>query len=68
MSHSLNQFMKKPEMRERIFCFGNRLVINVMPRDIDLSLVHYSFDHKRGHIITDGKDYSLDIDEFGHNT
>ncbi len=55
-------------MRERIFCFGNRLVINVMPRDIDLSLVHYSFDHKRGHIITDGKDYSLDIDEFGHNT
>ncbi len=67
MSHRLNQFVKKPELRERIFCLNNRLVINVMPRDLDLGLVHYSFDQKRGHLITDGKDYSLNIDEFGRD-
>ena len=65
MNLNLNQIVKKPELRERIFLLGNRLVINVMPRDIDLSLVHYSFDQKMGHIITDRKDYKLNIDEFG---
>ena len=65
MSQRLNQFVKKPELRERTFCFSNRLLINVMPRDIDVNIIHYSYDQKRGHIITYGKDYSLNIDEFG---
>jgi hypothetical protein len=67
ISPSLNQFVKKPEMRERIICLSNRLVINVMPRDIDISLLHCSFDQKKGHSITDGAAYSLNIDEFGPN-
>jgi hypothetical protein len=67
MSQSLNQFLKKPEMRERIFCLGNRIVINVMPRDIDINLLRCSFDQKKGHSITDGTAYSLNIDEFGQN-
>lgn len=65
MSHNLNQIVKKPELRERIFCFSNRLAINVIPRDVDLNLIHYSFDEKRGHLMPDGKDFSLNIDEFG---
>jgi hypothetical protein len=67
ISQSLNQFVKKPEMRERIFCLGNRFVINVMPRDINISLLRCSFDQKKGHSITDGTAYSLNIDEFGQN-
>jgi hypothetical protein len=38
-----------------------------MPRDIDISLLHCSFDQKKGHSITDGAAYSLNIDEFGPN-
>lgn len=67
MRQNLNQFVKKPELRERVFCLGNRVVINVISPDTDIGLIRYSYDPKSGHSMTDGKDYSFNIDEFGQN-
>jgi len=58
------QFIMKPEKRERIVCFGERLVINVIPREVNLDEVRYVNLPKKGLVVTDGKDFSLEINEF----
>ncbi len=60
-----NQFIKKPEKRERILCLGDRLTVNVIPKEIDISQIKYTYNPKEGHIVTDGKDFSLSMTEFG---
>ena len=58
------RFVRKPEKRERIIHLHGRLTINVIPRDVDPSMVKYVVDPQRGLQVTDGKDFSLDIAEF----
>ncbi|MFH1904534.1 MAG: hypothetical protein ABIK53_03285 [bacterium] len=60
----INQFTKRESKRERVFCLGDRLTINILPREADLENVLYIYDKKKGHIATDGKSFSLNITEF----
>ena len=60
-----NQFIKKPDKRERVLCLGDRLTINVIPKGTDISKVHYLYNSKDGHLVTDGQDFHLSMTEFG---
>ena len=58
------EFIKKAEMREKILFLGDRLTVNVVPREVNLSSIKYVIDIKRGLLVTDGKGWSLDINEY----
>lgn len=58
------QFIMKPEERERIVCFGDRMVINVIPEDVNLDEIRYVNLSEKGLVVTDGKDFMLEITEF----
>ncbi|MBU0533191.1 MAG: hypothetical protein KJ887_00120 [Candidatus Omnitrophica bacterium] len=60
-----NQFVKKPEKRERILCLGDRLTVNVIPKGTDINKVTYMYNSKDGHLVTDGQDFHLSMTEFG---
>ncbi len=60
------QFVRKPEKRIRIFGLDDSgLIINLLPADIDLEALAYKYNTKRELILTDGKSFNLDINEFG---
>ncbi len=61
-----NQWEKRPEKRNRIFSLvDGRHIINVISRSVDVDKVHYA-KSKEGHIVvTDGGNFTLDINEFG---
>ena len=58
------QFVMKPEERERIICFGDRMVINVIPKEVNLEEIQYVTLPEEGLVVTDGKDFMLEITEF----
>lgn len=65
---SLNQFIKRKQKRTRIFGLadsGN--IINVLPTDADLELAKYTQTKENVLVVTDGKTFALDINEFGSN-
>ena len=56
---------RKPDMMERIIYPNERTNINIIPKDViieDLKIVLIS---GKGLCVTDGKNYNLDISEFG---
>ena len=57
------QFTQRPEEREIVVHLGERITINVIPSQVNLSEVKYAATQK-GQSITDGKKLSLDISEF----
>ena len=58
------EFVRKPEKRQRVLHPGERTMINVIPQEVDVAELKYIIDPKRGRIVTDGKQFSLDISEF----
>jgi hypothetical protein len=58
------RFVQKPEMRERVVCMGDRLIINVLPVEADLEATQYVTDPQKGLQVTDKKSFSLEITEF----
>jgi hypothetical protein len=64
-STATNQFVRKPEKRERIFCLGDRLTISIVPKEVNIEDVRYIYDRQQGHLATDGKKFILNISEFG---
>jgi hypothetical protein len=61
----MNEYERRPEKRTRIFSLsGAGLIVIVLPRNADLETLHYEVKNRRL-IFTDGKDLSLDINEFG---
>jgi hypothetical protein len=60
-----NQFEKRPEKRVRIISLvdANNL-INVIPRHIEIEALEYLTSDNNRLVLTDKKDYSLDINEF----
>jgi len=58
------EFVCKPELRERVVCLGEKLTINVIPEDVNLDEVKYEVMPKKGLVVTDGKKFSLEITEF----
>ena len=56
---------RKPELRERIIYPNDRTNINVIPKDIDIDELQVVLVSGKGLCVTDGKEFSLDISEFG---
>jgi hypothetical protein len=58
------QFVRKPEMRERVIWLGgDRLIINVVPPEVNIGEVRYVTDPQEGLLVTDGKNLFLEISE-----
>lgn len=58
------EFIQKPEKRERVIFGGDRLIINIIPKDVVLDEIKYVKDHKKGLVVTDGNGFTLEINEF----
>ncbi len=58
------EFVRKPEMRERVFYPRDRLTINIIPPDVDLEKIRYVTVPQKGLVVTDDNNFSLDINEF----
>lgn len=58
------EFVRKPELRERIIPLGARLTINVIHPEAKLDRVKYVTDPRKGLVVTDGESFALDITEF----
>lgn len=60
------QFVRRSDKRIRIIGLdhpGN--IINVLPREADIESAHYKMSPEGKLVITDGKNFTLDINEFG---
>jgi hypothetical protein len=63
-----NQYIKQPDIRVRIFGVGDSgIIVNVLPPTANLSEAKYTYDQNMRLVVTDGKNFSLDINEFGSN-
>jgi hypothetical protein len=62
---SNNQYVKRPGRRVRVFDLADSgSIINVIPVDVDLDDLSYQTSAQNRSVLTDGKSYSLDINEF----
>lgn len=60
-----NEYKKLAEVRTRLFSLGqDGLVVNKIPSTVSLAALGYRVIDRRL-VVTDGKDFSLDINEFG---
>lgn len=57
-------FIRKPEIRERVFYIGERHTVFVIPPDVDLNKLVYIFSKEKGLVVTDQLKFSLDVTEF----
>jgi hypothetical protein len=62
--HAKGEYIRKPEQRERVMHLGDRLVINILPGGVKLDELRYLDIPRQGLVVTDGKDFALDINEF----
>lgn len=61
----INEYRRLPERRTRLFALGDAgHVVNKIPREIDIESIAYKTVENR-QVITDGRSYSLPINEFG---
>jgi hypothetical protein len=61
----LNKHVRRPEKRDRIFSLvdtGN--IVNVLPDSANIEASDYNMSHEGRLVVTDGKSFSLDINEF----
>ena len=56
---------RKPEIRERLLYPSERTNINIIPKDINIDELQIMLVPGKGLCVTDGKDFNLDISEFG---
>jgi hypothetical protein len=60
-----NEYKKRPELRTRLFSLGEEgFVVNILPREISIASLEYRLVEKHI-VVTDGRDFTLDINEFG---
>lgn len=59
-----NAFLKKSELRVRIVNLDNRVIVNVLPADVELEDLRYDHDSDGNLSIVDGRGFELDISEF----
>ena len=59
-----NRYERKPEERTRVFSLTAEINLNVVPASADISKVFY---HRgdNGLVVTDGTEFTLDVNEFG---
>ncbi len=58
-------FVRKPDKRERVVYPSDRSLITIVPQEVDLDELKCLVMPEIGLVVTDGKQYSLSIDEFG---
>ena len=60
-----NEYQRRPEKRTRVFSLADaNHIVNILPPDVDLALLEYR--KVRGRlVVTDTKEFTLDINEFG---
>lgn len=61
---SASTFLRKPELRTRLFRLDNRIIVNVLPREVSVEEVRYSRDEEGNLSLTDGRELDLDVSEF----
>jgi hypothetical protein len=62
----LPRYIKKPELRTRIFSLVDGInVINLIPPAVILEKVSYRLSADKSLVVTDGEHFSLDVNEFG---
>ncbi|MBB3064979.1 hypothetical protein [Limibacillus halophilus] len=62
---SRNTFVRKPELRVRVFgTTDSGLIVNIISNAADLEAVSYHANEKGNVVCTDGKYFSLDVNEF----
>ena len=60
-----NQYAMRPERRVRIFGLADSgSIVNIIPPDVSLEDLSYQTSPQGRMVITDGKSFSLDINEF----
>ena len=60
-----NEFQKRPEIRTRIFSLGqDGFIVTKISREVAIESLEYRYIEKRL-VITDSRNFSLDINEFG---
>jgi len=63
---SKNTFIKKPTMRVTIMDLSSSgYWVNILPKDVKLADLKYVYDSNTKLILTDGKSFEMDINEFG---
>jgi hypothetical protein len=62
---AIKGFVRRPEVRERILYPSDRSTINIIPKEVDLDELKYVTSPGEGLIVTDGKKFRLNINEFG---
>jgi hypothetical protein len=66
--NSKNAYAKKPETRTTIIDLAaSGYIVNIIDIDVDINELHYVYDNNKRLILTDDKNFSLDINEFGLN-
>ena len=60
-----DEFKRRPEERVRIFSLTDaNLIINILPPEIEITELMYKVNQEGQRVVTDGKDFSLDVSEF----
>lgn len=60
-----NEFVRRPETRTRILGLGDSgHAINVLPDEVEIGRLKYTYSDDRRLVITDGRGFSLDVNEF----
>lgn len=65
---SLNRYHRRDDRRTRILSLsdaGN--IINILPSGSDIEAAYYTASDDGHLVVTDGRAFSLDINEFGHS-
>lgn len=61
-----NSFIKKMSQRLTILDLSSSgYWVNIMPKDVNISDLIYTYDNNKNLILTDEKSFKLDINEFG---
>lgn len=58
------QFVRKRGTRTRIVFFDNLVIVNLLPDSVDPDALRYEHDSEDALVVTDGSDWSIDINEF----
>lgn len=60
-----NEFVRRPETRTRILGLGDSgHVINLLPDEVEIESLRYTHSEDRRLIVSDGRGFMLDINEF----
>jgi len=62
-----NEYERRPELRTRLFSLGqDGFIVNKIPREVSIASLEYRRDGVENRlVVSDSKDFSLDINEFG---